>query len=77
MSYVGHIGQPDAEWLRRLFSGKTARAGGVVCRSARDVEERIGRRNLEREVRERGFRMVQAGDNVLIICSNVPVRILV
>ncbi|MEM7488509.1 MAG: N-(5'-phosphoribosyl)anthranilate isomerase [Pseudomonadota bacterium] len=77
MSYVGHIGVTDREWLRRLFAGKTARGGGIVCRSAAEVEKRIGRLELEREVRKRGFRMVQVGDQVMIACARSPIRILV
>ncbi|MEM7643466.1 MAG: N-(5'-phosphoribosyl)anthranilate isomerase [Pseudomonadota bacterium] len=77
MSYVGHIGAPDRDWMRRLLAGKAAKSGRVICRSAAEVEERVGRLTLEREVRERGFRMVQVGDQVLIVCARAPIRILV
>ncbi|MGB3555933.1 MAG: N-(5'-phosphoribosyl)anthranilate isomerase [Jannaschia sp.] len=76
MSYQAHIGR-DEEWLAKLFSPRNLRAGGIVCRDARDVERAIGRRDLEQEVRARGFRMVQAGDQIVIVCTGVPVRVLV
>ncbi|PWJ20892.1 hypothetical protein [Jannaschia seohaensis] len=77
MSYVGHVGATDETWLRGHLHGPAAQVGGVLCLTAAEVEEKIGRKQLEREVRQRRFRMVQAGHQILIVCSPVPVRLLV
>ena len=37
---------PPDVWLLQLFSAKSAREGGIVRRAVRDVEQIIGRHNL-------------------------------
>jgi hypothetical protein len=61
-------------WLAQLFSAKSARNGGVVRRSIRDVERKIGRRILELEVRRRGFHLIESATQFIIICD--PSRII-
>lgn len=77
MSYVGHIGATDEDWLQDLLACGAAAQGRVIFRSAAEVEKHIGRKELERVVRSLGFRMMQAGDQVMIVCRRVPMRILV
>ncbi|MEM7711806.1 MAG: N-(5'-phosphoribosyl)anthranilate isomerase [Pseudomonadota bacterium] len=67
----------DRDWLDRLFSDEAVKSGALVCRSAADVERHIGRVALEREVRARRFRMVQIGDQIVIACAEIPIRVLV
>ena len=76
MSFVGHIPEND-DWVEQLFSAKAVRTGGVVRRKARDVDRKIGRRRLESEVRKRGFRLIEIGDQLIVICNTDPIRVIV
>lgn len=77
MSYVGHIGITDEDWVARLLTPRGPKARTVICRSAAEVEARIGRKELERRVRAAGFRMLQAGNQIVIVRERAPVRLLV
>ncbi len=63
-------------WLRQLFSARTAAQGGIVRRQVRDVERLIGRERFLREIRRRGFRVIENAGHFVIICNNEPVRVL-
>ncbi len=67
---------PDQPWVAQIFSSKSARGGGVVRRSLRDVEREIGYGRLELGVRRRGYHMVQSGDQIVIFCTSEPLRII-
>ena len=76
MSFVGHIPAND-DWVAQLFSAKAVTTNGVVRRKTRDVERKIGHHRLEMEVRRRGFRLIEAGDQLIVICTRDPIRVLV
>ena len=76
MSFVGHIPQNDI-WVAQLFAAKQVSRGGVLRRSVRDIDRKIGRARLELEVRRRGYRLLEAGGQYIIICSRAPMRVLV
>jgi hypothetical protein len=76
MSFAGHIPRND-DWLAQMFSAKAVASGGVVRRKARDVERKVGRARLELEVRRRGFRLIEVGDQLIVICSGAPLRLIV
>lgn len=65
-----------ALWMQRLFDAKSARRGGVVRRSLRDIDLIVGRAAFEAEIRRRGYRAIQNGDQVIVLCNNEPVRFL-
>lgn len=67
---------PDT-WLSNVFSAKTVGRGGVIHRSARDVERVVGRDAFLREVQRRGFTMVENGDQLVVFCNREPVRLIV
>ncbi len=68
---------PDRDrWLREIFSAQAVRRGGVVRRSVRWVEQEIGTDALVSEVRRRGFHMLEAGGQYLIICNPGQFRII-
>lgn len=67
---------PDT-WLRNVFSAKAAGRGGVIHRSARDVERVVGRDAFLREVQRRGFTLVQNGEQLVVFCNRDPVRLIV
>ena len=76
MPFPGHV-PANAIWLEQVFESKAASSGGIVRRSRSDVERKIGLERLELEVRKRGFRLIDAGDQLIVVCSRAPVRILV
>lgn len=57
----------------RILPG--AHMGGVVRRMVKDVEREIGRDALIREVRRRGFHLVECGDQFIIICNPAKLRV--
>ena len=67
---------PDT-WLRNVFSAKAVGRGGVIHRSACDVEQVVGRDAFLREVRRRGFTLVENGDQLVVFCNRDPVRLVV
>ena len=56
-------------WCDAVFSAKAVDQGGVVRRSCRDADREIGRENFIREVRRRGFHLVEAGGQYVVICN--------
>lgn len=69
--------QNPAQWFRHLFDAKAARNGGVVRRKTRDMERMVGRDLFEREIRRRGFIVVENAGQIVIFCNAEPVRMLV
>jgi len=63
-------------WLAQIFSSQAAQAGGVVRRRATEVERRIGRGQLELEVRRRGFHMFECAGQFVIVCTRGDVRLI-
>lgn len=76
MSFIGHIPTND-DWVAQIFDARAARTGGLVRRSVADVERKIGLARLELEVRRRGFRLLAAGGQYVIVCTTPPIRVLV
>lgn len=66
----------DEQWFQQIFSAKAVQTGGVVRRKICDVERKVGRRALELEVRRRGFHLVEAGTQFIIIFSRGEIRVL-
>ncbi|SIN93704.1 N-(5'-phosphoribosyl)anthranilate isomerase [Vannielia litorea] len=65
------------QWLNQIFAAKSVQTGGVVRRQVEDVDRKIGRAALELEVRRRGFHLVEAGGQYIVICTRAPLRVLV
>lgn len=81
MSYLRPINPPgpptrDDLWLQQIFEAKSVRTGGVVRRKICDVERKVGRRALELEVRRRGFHLIEAGSQFIIICARGDIRLI-
>lgn len=66
---------PPEIWLLQLFSAKSAREGGIVCRHISEVERIIGRRNFEYELRRRGYHAVENAGQYVIFCNNEIVKV--
>lgn len=70
------IRQSNADyWVDQVFAARQAR-GGVVRRAVPWVEREIGRDRFVQEVRARGFHLLRAGDQFIVICDSKPVHIL-
>lgn len=67
---------PADVWLLQLFSAKTARQGGIVRRSVRDVERIVGRDDFQAELVRRGFHAVQNAGQYINFCNNAPVHVV-
>jgi len=65
-----------AQWMRQIFSAKTALDGGIVRRKTADVDRIIGKEKFLDEVERRGFRALENNGQILIVCNTDPVRIL-
>jgi len=63
---------PDA-WLEQIFSAKAASTNGVVRRNRTWVATEIGLARFEAEVRARGFHLIEAGQQLVVICHAGPI----
>lgn len=75
MTEIRALLPPDI-WMLQIFSSKSAREGGVVRRSVRDVERIVGRGAFEQEVRRRGYHAVENAGQFVIFCNRGPVRVV-
>ncbi|MGP1355219.1 N-(5'-phosphoribosyl)anthranilate isomerase [Roseicyclus sp.] len=67
---------PSAPWIDQVFSARTVQHGGVVRRSLRWVEAEVGRREFEAEVRRRGWHLAECNGQLVVFCTQRPIRIL-
>jgi hypothetical protein len=75
MSYLRPI-RIDRTWLNQVFAAQAASKGGVVRRKISDVEAKVGRETFELEVRRRGFHLVEAGTQFIVICDTGHIRLI-
>jgi len=62
-------------WLDQVFQADQANNGGVVRRSVDDVLKHSSRNELVTEARQRGFHVVETGDQFVIICNTGELKI--
>ena len=67
---------PD-NWITHVFSAKAVESGGVIRRSVAWVEHEIGQARFVEEVRQRGFHLIEASGQFIVICSPGPIRRIV
>ena len=67
---------PNAKWCDAMFTAKATLTGGVIRRAVRDVEREIGRAAFEREVRIRGFHLVEVGGQFIVICNAGQLKLI-
>jgi hypothetical protein len=65
---------PPELWLQQVFEAKSAREGGVVRRSLRDIDRTIGRSAFLSKIERRGFQAIENCGQVVIFCNSAPVR---
>lgn len=56
-------------WLEQIFSAEQVDRGGIVRRSIHDVERFVGLHVLIDEARDRGFHVIETGEQIVIICN--------
>ncbi len=61
-------------WLDQIFAAKAVASGGVVRRSRHWVESEIGLERFELAVRARGFHLIEAGSQLVVICHSGPIK---
>lgn len=71
------LNSQDDLWMHQIFLAKSAQNGGVVRRKVADVERKVGRKTFELEVRRRGFHLIEAGGQFIIICTRDPLHLIV
>ncbi len=62
-------------WLDQIFSAKSAANGGVVRRNRHWVASEIGLDLFEHSVRARGFHLIEAGQQLVVICHSGKVTL--
>lgn len=62
-------------WLDGIFAAKAVGKGGIVRRAVRDVEREMGRGIFVREVRRRGFHLIECGGQFIVICNTGQMQI--
>jgi len=73
---VMHAHMSPQNWMRHVFSAKSARDGGVVSRRVADVDRIVGCQQFEDEVRRRGYRAVQNGRQYVVFCNREALRLI-
>jgi hypothetical protein len=63
-------------WLDDIFAAKAVGKGGIVRRAVRDVEREMGREIFVREVRRRGFHLIECGGPFIVICNTGHMQII-
>jgi hypothetical protein len=58
------------EFINDLFRAKAVKKGGIVRRKIANVEKYASTEYLFKEVQERGFHLVETGDQYVIICNS-------
>lgn len=62
------------EFFAQLFSSKAACTGAVVRRQVRDVERLVGRDAFLKDVRRRGFAVIENAGQFVVFCNSEPLR---
>ncbi len=66
---------PNPAWCAAMFDAKAVARGGILRRAVRDVEREVGRAAFVREVRRRGFHLVECGEQFIVICNDGHLKV--
>lgn len=67
------LSDPD-HWIEQVFAAQAVAKGGVIRRHRTWVWREIGAERFIEEVRQRGFHLVEAGEQWIVICNCAPLR---
>ncbi|MBC2835432.1 N-(5'-phosphoribosyl)anthranilate isomerase [Gemmobacter straminiformis] len=62
-------------WIRLIFSAKAA-DGHVIRRNVDWIDREVGRDRFLREVRARGFHLIQTSDQFIVVCHSGAIHLL-
>lgn len=57
------------EYINRIFEADAAKNGGVVRRKISNIDKYASLKYLIEAVEEKGFHLIEAGDQYVIFCS--------
>ena len=63
-------------WTDEVFSAKAVARGGVIRRDLRWIDREVGRERFMSEVRQRGFHLIEPGDQWVAICHSGFFRVI-
>ena len=75
MVFASQLAASDI-WLDEIFASRAAQNCGVIQRSVRDVERKVGRERLELEVRQRGFHLIECESQMVIVCATGRINVI-
>jgi hypothetical protein len=64
-------------WIEQVFDSGQAKKGGIVRRDACDVRRFASEQALKLAAANRGFHIILAGNQYIIICNNKAIQIIV
>ncbi|MGE1613540.1 hypothetical protein [Pseudomonas monteilii] len=62
-------------WVDQVFASASAQNGGVVRRSRATVDEYSSLAEIIQEATDRGFHVVETGDQVVILCHTGAIQV--
>ena len=62
------------EFFSHLFSSRSAKTGAVIRRQVRDVDRFVGREAFLREVKRRGYPVMENAGQFVIFCNQEPLH---
>ena len=66
----------NPSWCDAIFSARAVEKGGIVRRAVRDVDREIGRDAFVREVRRRGYHLIEIGGQYVVICNTGQMSVI-
>ena len=74
MQRLTRTSDPDG-WIAEMFSAKAVSDGGVIRRHRGWVDREIGRARFVAEVRDRGFHLLETGDQLIVVCHRGAIHL--
>jgi hypothetical protein len=63
-------------WVNQIFQSQMARRDGVVRRKITSIDQFASRAEVQAACRQRGYHIVEHGDQWLIFCDKASVKII-
>ena len=63
-------GASPYEFINQIFEAQAVKKGGIVRRKKESVEKFASLQYLIQEVKQRGFHLIESGDQDIIICNS-------
>lgn len=63
-------------WVNQIFKSRIARRGGVARRKITSIDRYASKAAVKAEAQQRGYHIVEHGDQWLIFCDKASVKII-